>query len=312
MTLALRRFAAFSTRLAAAAGRGRDVAARIGARTPPSTSQDSRMLRSLLFSLLAVSSSAGAIVIRHDLDDSTYRVPASEFPALVDMPGEGHGVLIAPRWVVTAAHVVAGHPHIQAVVIGGITRHVERLVVHPGYKEPPHDLIHQALATGDATLVAVWLASSDDIALLELTQPVADVAPAPLYEQVHEAGQVTKIIGKGATGTGAAGYDTQDPHRTDLRRAFNRITSADGRWLCYVFDESPSALPLEGTTGNGDSGGPALIQIEDQWRLAGLASWKVVQGNAATARPGLYGQTSCNVRISHYSAWLRSIMSPVR
>lgn len=59
---------------------------------------------SLAFFLLAMSSAAGAVVTRADVDDAKYRVPASVFPALVDLPGEGHGVLIAPQWVVTAAH----------------------------------------------------------------------------------------------------------------------------------------------------------------------------------------------------------------
>ena len=55
--------------------------------------------RTLLLALLITSTSAGAIVIRHDVDDAKYRIAASEFPALADMPGEGHGVLIAPRWM---------------------------------------------------------------------------------------------------------------------------------------------------------------------------------------------------------------------
>ena len=64
------------------------------------------MNRILLLALLAASSSANAIVTRHDREDAKYRVSASELPALADMPGEGHGVLIAPQWVVTAAHAV--------------------------------------------------------------------------------------------------------------------------------------------------------------------------------------------------------------
>ena len=76
-----------------------------------------------------------------------------------------------------------------------------------------------------------------------------------------------------------------------------------------MFDEPPSALPLEGILANGDSGGPVLIQIEDQWLLAGLASWKVVQGNVMTARPGHYGQVTRNVRLSHYLEWIESVMS---
>jgi len=60
------------------------------------------MTRILLFTLLVLSCSLSAIVIRHDVDDSKYRVQTTEFPALADMPGEGHGVLIAPQWVITA------------------------------------------------------------------------------------------------------------------------------------------------------------------------------------------------------------------
>ncbi|RNF86255.1 trypsin-like serine protease [Montanilutibacter psychrotolerans] len=267
------------------------------------------MTRFLLLALLAVSSTSSAVVIRHDLDDSKYRVPASELPALVDMPGEGHGVLIAPQWVVTAAHAVTWQTEIKAVVMNGISREVEHLVIHPGYRKPPQELINQILTTGDATLLRVLLASSDDIALLKLVEPVTDVSPVALYEGEDELSQIAKIIGKGATGTGAIGYAAHDSHRTELRRAFNQITSAHGRWFCYVFDKAPSALPLEGMTGNGDSGGPTLIQVNDQWLLAGLPSWTAASGDARTLRLGLYGQSSCNVRISHYVDWIESNMS---
>ena len=61
------------------------------------------MTRLCLLALLVMSFSSSAIVIRHDVEDAKYRIPASEFPALVDMPGEGHGVLIAPQWVITVS-----------------------------------------------------------------------------------------------------------------------------------------------------------------------------------------------------------------
>ena len=120
----------------------------------------------------------------------------------------------------------------------------------------PQELIDQAVAGGEAMLIVVFLASSDDIALVRLAQPVTDIVPVAIYKDSDEPGQIVKIIGKGATGTGAHGHDPGGPNRTELRHAFNRITSAHGRWLCYVFDEPPSALPLEGITSNGDSGGP--------------------------------------------------------
>lgn len=267
------------------------------------------MIRVLLLILLAASSTASAVVIRHDVDDSKYRVPASEFPALVDMPGEGHGVLIAPQWVITAAHTIPGSYDLQHVVINGVSREVERVVTHTGYRTLPQALIDQAMASGEAMLIVVFLASSDDIALVKLAQSVTDVAPVELYEDSNEPGQIAKIVGKGATDTGATGHSPHGPNRSELRRAFNTITSAHDRWLCYVFDEPPAALPLEGALGNGDSGGPVLLQSDGRWLLAGLGSWKVAQGDVRTARPGRYGQTSCNVRLSHYIEWIESVIS---
>ncbi|MCR6661885.1 MAG: trypsin-like serine protease [Luteimonas sp.] len=267
------------------------------------------MTRFLLPILLALSSSAHAIVIRDDIDDSQYRIPASEFPALVDMPGEGHGVLIAPQWVITAAHVLPMHAGPWQAVINGTPRDVERVVVHPGYARPAQELIHQALETGEWMLAVVQIASTDDIALVKLAEPVTDVVPVALHGDDDQLGRIVKIIGKGATATGAKGHDPWGPNRTELRRAYNTITSAHGRWFCYVFDAPASALPLEGKTGSGDSGGPALIEVDGQWKLAGLAAWGFMHGDVRTTRPGLYGQFTCNVRLSHYLEWIEGAMS---
>ena len=62
------------------------------------------MKRWLFVALLTLSFGANGVVIRADVDDSNYRIDRSAFPALADMPGEGHGVLIARKWVLTAAH----------------------------------------------------------------------------------------------------------------------------------------------------------------------------------------------------------------
>ena len=265
------------------------------------------MHRFLLCTLFTLSFSASAIVIRHDVNDAEYRLQAAEFPALADMPGEGHGVLISPLWVVTAAHAVTWQDEIKQIKLGGISRSVERIEIHPGYKAPPTHLLEQALATWDWTLFRVLLASSDDIALVKLAEPVTDIAPVAFFGGDSEFGKIVKVIGKGATGNGVSGYEFSDPHRTDLRRAYNKVTSADGRWICYLFDNPKDALPLEGGSGSGDSGGPVLIEGKAGWQLAGLTSWTDLQSTNRT--PGRYGQVTCNVRLKHYREWIQSIMT---
>lgn len=267
------------------------------------------MTRWLLVLFLAASSTANAIVIRDDVDDAKYRLPASGFPALVDMPGEGHGVLIAPQWVVTAAHAVAGQPGLRQVTINGIPRNVERVVVHSSYRSPPPALAEQAMQTWDWTLFVALLSTSDDIALLKLAEPVTDVAPVALHEGEGEFGQIVQIIGKGATADGVSGYGMDASHRTQLRRAYNKVTSAHDRWFCYVFDAPATALPLEGGSGAGDSGGPILIKTGEAWRLAGLTSWTAPHKGTTRVPFGQYGQISCNVRLGHYRVWIDGVMS---
>ena len=275
---------------------------------------------SIAFCLLAVSTAVGAVVIRADVDDAKYRVPTSAFPALVDMPGEGHGVLIAPQWVVTAAH--AAPMQMQGmeseVSIGGVARRVKRVVTYPGYKKLPSQLIDEALGSGDLSKVSTFLASSNDIALIELASPVTDVAPVPLYRGNKEVGMTVLLLGKGATGNGTEGQDAHSPHRTVLRRAFNVVVGADTRYVWYRFDAPPVGLPLEGITGSGDSGGPLLIGEGNSTRLVGLASWsKYPAGHPfwrrwAPGRPfveGLYGEIVYAVRISSYIPWIEGVIS---
>lgn len=259
------------------------------------------MGRWIVLTLVLASLSARAVVIRDDVPDARYRVPVSALPALVDLPHEGHGVLIAPRWVVTAAHTTQWHP-ITAVMLGGECLAVEQVIVHPGYRKLPDEL-----AAGDAGGAMAFLADSDDIALIRLAKPVTGIRPIPLYADNDELRRRVLIFGKGATGNGRVGQEA-GPNRTVLRRAENVISAVESRWLVYTFDARSGALPLEGTLGNGDSGGPLLLKAHGRLELAGLSSWKFVQGDVAKFQPGHYGQRSYQVRISHYLPWIRGVM----
>ena len=266
-----------------------------------------RRLHFALIALVALPFAAGAIVIRADVGDARYRMDGSAFPALVDMPGEGHGVLIAPRWVVTAAHAAPMDGMDADVVINGNACKVERVVLHPGYRKMPDALGQEALATGDPSGIHAFLAASDDIALIKLESPVEGVVPIRLYRGNGEVARTATLMGKGATGNGVEGQAVDAPHRTVLRRADNAITGANERYVWYRFDPPPLGLPLEGVLGSGDSGGPLVVEEQGAWQLIGLGSWITALPEHALDA-GFYGQVVHNVRVSRYVGWIESVM----
>jgi hypothetical protein len=257
----------------------------------------------LAIGLAFVCGTAQAIIMRHDVPDERYKVPASVFPALADLPVEGHGVLIAPAWVVTLASAVDGKD-IHEVTINGIARPVERIVIHPGYKPTPKELY-----SGDATPLLLFERDLDDIAMIELKDPVSDVQPALLYRGQDERNEDAEIIGKGAAGNGLIGEYSTSPHRSDLRRAYSRIESADGHWIKLQFHSKREALPLEGMPGNGDEGGPVLIKVHGLWTLAGLMWRLYAVGPLANYRYFVYDDETYNSRISYYAPWIDSVMT---
>jgi len=254
---------------------------------------------------LAISPVAFAVVTRHDVPDLKYRIPQAQAQAVANLPHEGHGVLIAPRWILTAAHAATWHP-VTEVMLNGKCRKVERLVVHRGYKKLPETLVKPGT---DVAPAIAFLAAIDDIALIELAEPVSDVQPVALYRSQGEVGKPMQLIGMGATGNGEEGQPPDASHRTELRRAFNVVSNADTRWLAYVFDAAPGAHPLEGMSGNGDSGGPILIEEDGQWKLAGLTSWVHATGKVGEWKPGRYGSTAFAVRVSRYLDWIGHVLA---
>jgi len=243
-----------------------------------------------------------AVVIREDAPDEAYRIEDDTIPQMADLPGEGHGVLIAPRWVVTVTHATR-NGEIESVLINGIERRVERLVSFPGYRTLPPEL-----AVGDAFPVVRFFRELDDLTLIELSAAVTDIAPMPLFVGTPASGTVARIVGRGASGDGRSGEARDAPHRGQLRQAENRIVSADGRWITYRFDCDNSALPLEGVGGGGDSGGPLLIDVGGQPQLAGLIDWKSWTGDLSGFRKGVCNQTFYNVRLQHYAEWMSEVM----
>lgn len=235
----------------------------------------------LAISLITFSLSASAIVIRHDVNDKKYLADATDFAPLATLYVDGaHGTLIKPDWIVTAAHATFCISAGSYIRLNNAYHKVDRVFVHKDYQP----------------------GKSHDIALIKLVKPVNDVKPAKLYDSTDEFAKITWFIGVGGTGNGLTGQVVDNYENGGvLRKAQNKIEHAEGPLLKFKFDRDDAALPLEGVSGSGDSGGPAYSTIDGTHYLLGISS-RVEGGDI-----GKYGVTEVYSRVSFFTAWIKKI-----
>lgn len=245
---------------------------------------------------LLLASQVEAIVMRHDRDEQAFIDLARKFPATATLHNStnrgvlaGMGTLIHPRWVVTAGHVADYLAPGDLAVLGGKTYEIEAITKHPDWRGA-----HS------------WENLRTDIALIRLRTAVADVVPAKIYTGSDEAGMSVTFVGMGSFGTGLTGPVAETP---TMRAATNRVEETDGSFLQFRFDapDDPGTTPLEGVSGEGDSGGPAYIERDGVVYLIGV-------GSAQDSRPtgkkiGHYGVLEYYPRISHFAAWIQAAVS---
>lgn len=233
------------------------------------------------------------MIIRHDRSDRDSLVNEEQWPALTSFfRGHGAATLIAPTWLLTAAHVAQSIPtHVPlSVALAGKRYPLARVILHPGYD-------------------AAWMArdedeedagsSAVDLALVELASPVEQVRPFALYDRADEQGYEVLLLGRGEYGNGLRGARGTD---RALRRVTNRVDETDSYWLKLRFDTPPEGTLLEGVCGRGDSGGPAFIQDQHGVWLAGVSSWQQLGD-----RPfGTYGCVEHYTRVSRFVDWIRA------
>ena len=98
--------------------------------------------------------------------------------------------------------------------------------------------------------------------------------------------------------------------RDGRRRAVtNRIVDLESEWLKVVFSRPPGGTDLEGVSAAGDSGGPLLIEAEDEALVVGVGSYG--EYIDAEGGEGSYGTVDFFVRVSRYSAWIAGVLESV-
>lgn len=234
----------------------------------------------VVINLLA--SHAFSIVIRHDREDEKYLALGAKYPVVGYFQERVGCTLIAPRWAITAAHVVESNPGFidYYVMFGGKRYAVEKIILHPKRVRDTVD-------------------SSADIALLKLKEPVTGITPALLYDRMDEGGKKVVIAGYGRTGNGLTGMTGE---RGKLRGATNEIEGALENSLLLVFDAPPLGTDLEGISGAGDSGSPALYEENGKLYVIGVSSFN--SGDVQKGTAGKYWTFEGFARVSTRRQWI--------
>ena len=264
-----------------------------------------RFLRaaSLLAMLGAAAGLAAAGVRRHDVADSVHlqlaEEPAYASVGRVDSPAAlGSGSLLAPQWVLTAAHVVEDATEVT-FTLNTAAYTAAAWHLHPDW----------AGAAG----------SEGDLALIELTTPVWEADPAVLYTASDEVDREATIVGYGQSGTGDTGAV---PGTSGTKRAGDNVIGGLGSVYNYsdVFVLSDLDDPRTGGTGKaaaldreylgapGDSGGGWFVDVGGHTYLAAVTSFAFAPTDGFLNYD--YDDVMGATRVSQYAAWIEGYLPP--
>jgi secreted trypsin-like serine protease len=236
-----------------------------------------------------------------------------QFPWIADIrAGGGHlcgSSLIAPQWVLTAAHccfdengnVVDTSAYsfrfntvrtnsISPNPSGGVVRTASKIFVHPQYDEMQ------------------FFSNGCDLALIKLNQPVSSITPIALPAMadtgiIYATGYPVKIAGWGLKDTTSL-FPTPDTMKYCSTKVFDHTLCSDnvGGLTYRAFCAGYKTGEEESGAAAGDSGGPVWIENGNSKTLTGLVSGGVLPWTV-NDRPGVF------TKVAMFRPWIDSVMA---
>ncbi len=223
-------------------------------------------------------------------------VPTTQFPTVgkigsTDTGDICTGTLIAPRFVLTAAHCVNEQrpgsidfaQNAGTFVLSRTTYRTKHVYVHPSYAGDQSQQKEGAI----------------DLAIYELEKPITKVMPTPLYRKTPQVNLLLTLAGFGYLGTGFSGAVNRLPPQNKISVGHTPIDIVTNTFIKWNFDNVPSPNQ-ESNTAPGDSGGPQFITEYGVMYLASVTSG----GVKASAQ---FGDLSYNTRVDIAADWIDSI-----